>query len=430
MISYTESGIGVVEGPQFSGKSTEMSRLSKTFDGQLVVVPESCDWVGGNVRFPSLAFNTLEDAKKSTHFFLELERRRCDYALDMKEKTGLPVVMDRISPFSSLLLYKLLQDKYSSRFKFGGLLEQGVETFQVALEQGKIFLPDRMVLMVPQDEETFLSRLNRGGSLGPLNKWESIQHIVEGYKRIARIQYPESHMTVESRNFDPRQEQISMDVMKFLESDLNKTPSSDLYEMFDVERPESVADESEQYREIGVRVNELVNRAKSEYRKIDEGVAIRPAVTPADAEAFKSVVLSVLKHEWGFEYDPNFSYDLDHPFEVYGKGEGKFFILEAKGKVVGTVAVEDLGEGVAHWRRLMILPEFRDKGWGVDMNKLLIDYCKAHKFKTAQFDTLKNTGMWKKYQERWNARVISEEPEGDNTKVFMEVEIDKIPPMK
>jgi len=31
--------------------------------------------------------------------------------------------------------------------------------------------------------------------------------------------------------------------------------------------------------------------------------------------------------------------------------------------------------------------------------------------------------MYKKYMEKWGAKIVGEEPEGENTKIFMEVEI-------
>jgi len=59
-------------------------------------------------------------------------------------------------------------------------------------------------------------------------------------------------------------------------------------------------------------------------------------------------------------YDP--AADLDRIEEFYiGSPHRHFWVAEAFGKVVGTVAIAEEEDGVAHLRRLRVAPEWQDK---------------------------------------------------------------------
>jgi GNAT superfamily N-acetyltransferase len=165
-----------------------------------------------------------------------------------------------------------------------------------------------------------------------------------------------------------------------------------------------------------------MSKAKSEYLKIDEGTVVRPGETAEDALAFKEQMLKTLKQEWGFEYDPELNWDLDHPDLAYG-GKGKYWVLETNGKVVGTMSAQDEGERV-HWRRLSIDPEYRKKGWGWQMQLLVARYSQAAGFKTAYFDTLKDSGTYKMY-ERIGCEIVAEHQESLYVKIDMELDLGK-----
>jgi len=152
--------------------------------------------------------------------------------------------------------------------------------------------------------------------------------------------------------------------------------------------------------------------------KSKQGEALLRPYQAGEEVTLKEVVLAVLK-ERGFTYDPKLNYDLDHPELVYRTGKGDFFVVVYEGEVIGTAGVQDIGEGIAKWRRLTIFPEFRDKGLGRQMQQHVITYCENVGFVKARFDTLLEGGMVAKYRS-FGCRVLYQEPEGPYTKVYME----------
>lgn len=156
--------------------------------------------------------------------------------------------------------------------------------------------------------------------------------------------------------------------------------------------------------------------------KIDEHTYIRPCSLRFKRK-FKEIVLRALA-EYGFRYDPQLNHDLDYPEKVYRKGKGDFFVILHKRKVVGTFAVQDLGKGRAYWRRLAIAKKYRGRGWGVAAQRYATDFSRSAGFTRATFDTLKETGMYRKYT-RFGFKVMKESREGKFKKLFMAKDLAK-----
>lgn len=140
---------------------------------------------------------------------------------------------------------------------------------------------------------------------------------------------------------------------------------------------------------------------------------------PGEESVIKAVILSVLG-ESGFEYDPVLNHDLDFLEEVYGFGNGRMFVIVVHGRIVGTAGTQDLGDGIARWRRLTVLSDYRGCGLGFQMQMHTIDYCRSADFVLARFDTLERFGMVEKYQSL-GCTVVKREMEGEDVKVHMEL---------
>ncbi|MCX6738876.1 MAG: GNAT family N-acetyltransferase [Candidatus Parcubacteria bacterium] len=144
---------------------------------------------------------------------------------------------------------------------------------------------------------------------------------------------------------------------------------------------------------------------------------LRPFKEGEETE-IKELFLSVLA-ELGFSYDPKMNFDLDNLQLVYRQGFGEFFVIEYEGKIVGTVGIQDKGEGVSYWRRLAVLKEYRGNGWGGDVVLHFLGYTRSIGFLKATFDTLDKSHMREKY-ESLGFVVVDEIQEGENVKYLME----------
>lgn len=149
--------IAAIEGNSFSGKTTTVESLEDTFG--IPVIHEYDRYAGGGLNFPSFPPDNVGEAKKAIDFFVRLEVRRSQHALELAEKSALPVVMDR-SPFSCIVFQKAVQDTMPN---LPNAYAYSIEAFQKAICDGEIVLPGAMIYLEPQDEATFEKRVRERG---------------------------------------------------------------------------------------------------------------------------------------------------------------------------------------------------------------------------------------------------------------------------
>lgn len=423
MSHFVERVTGV-EGSSFSGKSTLIKEVHNK-GNSVSVIPETCDIVGGNRHFRQIPFTSIQEAQLNTHYFLEVEKRRWGQALELVKKPNQQVLMDRITPFSSVMLFALLRNKYPELHGFSGDYEYAVEQYQKALDAGEIFLPNRMIF-VNTDPDSFSQRKSRGTSVNPFGLWDTYQFNQAYYHKIADNYYPGDYCVwINSDNADGSLENSARCALDYiLGTEQSRIININLKDVFSDAQSEIAPDlDKKAIDQEKNRVLTLMEKAKYEYLKFDEGVALRPGENIKDQEAFRGQVLKTLYNEWGFDYDPTLNYDLDHPDEVYS-GKGKWWVLEDNGNIIGTMAVEDHGDR-CHWRRLTLDQEYRNRGWGRMLNVAMIKYCQQVGFKTGYFDTIKDTGVYKLY-ESLGCKIVAEYQEGPYTKVDMEVDLTQV----
>lgn len=115
------------------------------------------------------------------------------------------------------------------------------------------------------------------------------------------------------------------------------------------------------------------------YRKEDEQEVIK-------------LVTEVLA-EFGWKPHRKYDPDLYNLNDFYNKPGSQFFILEHKGRVIGTIGVENQGNKIAEIRKYFIRKSYRGKGFGSRIINHALNYCKKNKFKTIKIltdSTLKN----------------------------------------
>jgi len=103
---------------------------------------------------------------------------------------------------------------------------------------------------------------------------------------------------------------------------------------------------------------------------------------PAHADGFRSLVADTLR-EFGFEEDPHFDGDLDDPAVAYEA----LWIAEDDGKVVGSVALRDLGDGAVELKRMYLRPDQRGRGLGKQLLALALDWAREHGMSAIRLDT-------------------------------------------
>jgi len=170
----TNSYIAVV-GPSFSGKSTLVHDLTNLPTKPVNVVEEYCVYAGGNQNFRTIPFASQKDAKRNIHDFLEWEKQRCEQAQRLHQSNGLPVVFDR-SIYCVLLTQLLLRDKYPQLYNS---FTYSFEQIELAVAQGAIVLPGRIVVVSPRNDATFASRTRRGVSVKAFASLE-VMHYFRG----------------------------------------------------------------------------------------------------------------------------------------------------------------------------------------------------------------------------------------------------------
>jgi len=96
----------------------------------------------------------------------------------------------------------------------------------------------------------------------------------------------------------------------------------------------------------------------------------------------KHFVLTTLK-EFGFDYKPEWDYDLNDPNKYYEA----FFVLRDDDEIKGTIAIKHHNNETAEIKRLYIDPNTRGKGYGSKLFDKALDFVKKKKFKKVILDT-------------------------------------------
>jgi deoxyadenosine/deoxycytidine kinase len=212
--------IFALEGAAFVGKTTLLNYLKENYGDRVATIPESSEYVGGDKNFPDAPFKTLEEAKASTYFFIELEKRRCQDAINLYKRTGLPVIMDRTTPVSSLIFYSLLghTDKKSASF-YDSIFQHALEAFQTQIDKGNIFIPGGLIYINLDNRATFEKRLERKTKNGAYTFWDSYKFLNDKYQTLMRSNFDrEKVLMLCSQNSSKNLEQLAKDTVDFVES--------------------------------------------------------------------------------------------------------------------------------------------------------------------------------------------------------------------
>lgn len=190
-----------IEGAAFAGKTTLLNELERKFPGEFILIPEASEFVGGDKNFPDVPFKTLDDAKASTHFFLELEKQRLKYAQKEFLKQDKPILLDRTTPISSLIFYSLLKFTNPENKNFiEEFYQHAISAFNIEAHNGDLLIPSHLIYVHPASEEVFVNRFSRGTKNGVFASLESLHFLDEKYHKLLESYYTGKHLIVYSEN--------------------------------------------------------------------------------------------------------------------------------------------------------------------------------------------------------------------------------------
>jgi|SRR5215469_9305254 len=94
---------------------------------------------------------------------------------------------------------------------------------------------------------------------------------------------------------------------------------------------------------------------------------LRIQVAPYRHEHFNaatSLIVSIQRDEFGFDIDLARQPDLSEIPAFYQQGAGNFWVALTGSKVVGTIALKDIGERFVALRKMFVAADYRGAEWG------------------------------------------------------------------
>lgn len=93
-------------------------------------------------------------------------------------------------------------------------------------------------------------------------------------------------------------------------------------------------------------------------------IVVRP-FEPADVRAVTELILGIQRGEYGLAITAADQPDLAAIPDFYQSGKGAFLVAEAKGAIVGTVGLKDIGAGQGALRKMFVAAGWRGRDFGV-----------------------------------------------------------------
>ena len=106
-----------------------------------------------------------------------------------------------------------------------------------------------------------------------------------------------------------------------------------------------------------------------------------------DGKNVKTLILSILTKEYPFDKSVYEDSDISGIKGAYGGKRDDFLVLEADGKILGTIGIKEESSDTALIRRLFVDPSCRRKGYGALLMDKAIRHCKKNNFKNIVFRT-------------------------------------------
>jgi putative acetyltransferase len=103
-------------------------------------------------------------------------------------------------------------------------------------------------------------------------------------------------------------------------------------------------------------------------------------------EVVKEFVIAA-HEEFGFPYNQDLDADLENPSIFYKDRGGVLYLLLDGTRLIGTVAVKNLGDGAAELKRMYLNKMYRGQGLGQRLLDHALVFCRERSFKRVVLDT-------------------------------------------
>ena len=104
-----------------------------------------------------------------------------------------------------------------------------------------------------------------------------------------------------------------------------------------------------------------------------------------DSVGVKKLILSILAKEYPFDQSAYKDTDINDISGTYSGEDNIFFVVEKNKKIVGAVGVKKEAGNRALLRRLFVDESYRGKGFGTELLKSAVGFCKSKHYKTFVF---------------------------------------------
>jgi putative acetyltransferase len=105
----------------------------------------------------------------------------------------------------------------------------------------------------------------------------------------------------------------------------------------------------------------------------------------ADGAKVKELILSILEKEYPFDRKAYPDTDLENIGATYGGPQDAFFVIENEGRIIGTAGIKADTKDTALLRRVFVDPGQRRKGYGSQLLREAMRFCKAGGYKQLVF---------------------------------------------
>jgi len=96
----------------------------------------------------------------------------------------------------------------------------------------------------------------------------------------------------------------------------------------------------------------------------------------SDGEGVKELILLILEKEYPFDRKAYSDTDLDNIGSTYGGPRDTFFVIAKNHRIVGTTGIKEDSKETALLRRIFVDSEERGKGYGSQLIKKAIVFCR------------------------------------------------------
>jgi N-acetylglutamate synthase-like GNAT family acetyltransferase len=94
------------------------------------------------------------------------------------------------------------------------------------------------------------------------------------------------------------------------------------------------------------------------------------------------LIVKIQREEYGVNITAEEQPDLARIEEYYQVENGNFWVARYRGKVIGTVALLDIGRGIGALRKMFVAAQYRGKQYGVSkaLLEVLLQWAREHQF--------------------------------------------------